>query len=321
MNNKLVIITTAITRGDYHEKSLGELYKSNFFQSIELSDIHHIINIDHPIKLRDRYTVDETLKLFDKIIPSEVDKTIILNDDPSFLNAYKNVVDKVVELKLNVEGNVIWWLEDDWQYIDNGYDLLKICMNLCKNRKVAIHSTKSTPFSTFRGGPLMSASYFNNYFNLSKLGVLNNGCDPEKQVCKWLSGLNRDNGNQKIHRDITNDNVIDILYLCINPERFSVSEIPILHYTNKRKFNKGIKFNYHYIRFNNNKILYSKIDVNRKHFSPEGISAEKLTELLNKDNIAHISIKPWSFVDIGRKFIADNGLKKWSTVNNSITYV
>jgi hypothetical protein len=66
--------------------------------------------------------------------------------------------------------------------------------------------TNKSPLGSFRGGPIMSGSYFLNFFNIVNLCVSNNTCDPERQVRRWLSGLDRMNGRKKVHRKVTDKN-------------------------------------------------------------------------------------------------------------------
>ena len=44
----LVILTTAITRGDFHKKSLGTKFYNCFQKQMEQMHITHIINLDCP---------------------------------------------------------------------------------------------------------------------------------------------------------------------------------------------------------------------------------------------------------------------------------
>ena len=66
---KLIIITTAIIRGNYHNYSIGKFYKeyNNILQNYE---VYHIINIDKPTNLIKNFTIYETINLFNNIIPS-----------------------------------------------------------------------------------------------------------------------------------------------------------------------------------------------------------------------------------------------------------
>lgn len=71
MKFKLIFLTTAITRGIWHCVSIGNFYKKtlSYFENYEL---FHIINIDSPKKLRDKFTIEETKELLKKVIPEKV---------------------------------------------------------------------------------------------------------------------------------------------------------------------------------------------------------------------------------------------------------
>ena len=89
MEKKLILLTTAITRGNLHKQSIGLLYDKlyNYFSEYELI---HIINIDCPLKLREKFNVNETKILLESIIPKNVKKIFSIKDDktPSFAKAY-----------------------------------------------------------------------------------------------------------------------------------------------------------------------------------------------------------------------------------------
>ena len=106
-SNNLIIITTAITRGDLHNKSIKKFYevisKYNTYKQFE---IFHIINIDQPEKLKNKYSLDYSEKLLNSIIPENINKTIIINKDnnynPSFGKAYNSVVLEIYKCDSNI---------------------------------------------------------------------------------------------------------------------------------------------------------------------------------------------------------------------------
>ena len=54
MKKKLIILTTAIIRGEYHIKSIGKLY-NKFNNFLKDYDVYHIINIDSPQNLKSKF--------------------------------------------------------------------------------------------------------------------------------------------------------------------------------------------------------------------------------------------------------------------------
>ena len=56
---------------------------------------------------------------------------------------------------------------------------------------------------------------------------MRNSCDPEKQVGRWLSG----NKNKNIHRDITNNNIIDIFTLYHDKKDINPNDFTYWHYS------------------------------------------------------------------------------------------
>ena len=61
----LIILTTAITRGDYHKKSIGKFYEL-YNDILNNFTVHHIINLDCPKKLEVTLKKEESLELFKK---------------------------------------------------------------------------------------------------------------------------------------------------------------------------------------------------------------------------------------------------------------
>lgn len=77
----LVILTTAITRGTFHKRSIGKFYKL-YNDLLKDFSIYHIINLDLPEKLKNEFTKKETFTLFNEIIPKNVNVSFIDNDEP-----------------------------------------------------------------------------------------------------------------------------------------------------------------------------------------------------------------------------------------------
>ena len=63
MKKKLIIITTLIIRGNYHEKSLGKFYK-NFMKFLKDFYVYHIINIDEPLYLKKKNLINMKLLIY-----------------------------------------------------------------------------------------------------------------------------------------------------------------------------------------------------------------------------------------------------------------
>ena len=208
----LIILTTAITRGDFHKKSIGKFYEL-YNDVLNNYTIHHIINLDCPNKLSSTFTKKQSIDLFNEIIPKNVNTIIIHNKNPGFLIAHKNVVRKANELNIINEKTLLWWFEDDWDVSNFNKVLFNIIQLFPFSQPYAFNSVQSSPLGSFRGGPIMNALYFNKYFDIVSNNIANDTCDPERQVTRWISGINRKNGNQMIHRNIENDKNINIIFI------------------------------------------------------------------------------------------------------------
>lgn len=302
----LVIMTTAITRGDFHKYSLGLFYRSKMFQNIKENfvTVYHIINIDEIAKLSKKFCLEDTIKVLNRYIPSYVVKYYIYNKSTvGFLNAYKKVVSKADEITSILENNaIVWWLEDDWKVVKDlqVFDIVK----KFNYQNSAFNLVNNSPLGSFRAGPIMNYYYFKNFFNI--IPHMNSTCDPEKQVNRWLSGIKRSNGKEMIERKFTN-NKIDLYLIFINEEPRDLFP----YYFYKKKFNEMIEFSYNFIHLKENKYWYSK---DLKEY------IELDFEIFNNDNLKYFSIYPCCFEDIGRKFNEENGLIKWSTINDNTTY-
>jgi hypothetical protein len=84
-----------------------------------------------------------------------------------------------------------YWLEDDWEPTVS-YDITKF-FDLLNFPNTAYTVTDRAPLGSFRGGPFMTESYFSNIFNIRK--YMNETCDPERQMQRWLRGGYQKNGN------------------------------------------------------------------------------------------------------------------------------
>lgn len=317
----LIILTTAITRGDFHKKSIGKFYEL-YTDALKKFTIHHIINLDCPNKLASTFTKKQTIDLFDEIIPKTVNTIIIDNETPGFLNAHKNVVRKANELNIINENTLIWWFEDDWDVSHFNKDLFEIMLQFPVSQPYAFNSVQSSPLGSFRGGPIMNALYFKKYFDIVSNNIANDTCDPEKQVGRWISGINRQNGNKMIHRNIGNDTAINIIIFYFNVSKINVAEFSHSYYSRKEKYNENLKFNYHAIKSQDLKTFYyGKVDIQKANIDFSEMSISAIHSILNNNGINYVCIKPWTFSDIGRIFNTDHSLNKWTTINDGTSYV
>ena len=313
MKKKLILLTTAITRGNLHKKSLGHFYENTncYFNDYEL---YHIINIDWPLKLREKFHVNETKILLESIIPKNVKKIFITNDDnkPSFAKAYINVIDAMHKNDLFHNENIIWWLEDDWKLIKN-YNFTTLLKILDTKSPTAISMTNNAPLCSLRGGPIMNSYFFQNFFDLSK--KYTDKFDPELKISR----------NIRYNRTIPiYDN--DFYIICIHildktDVPYNMNESCFWHY--KRKYNpitkfkdgKGIKFILGFIENENSNNIYYKISNNVSELelhnkddittSPNK-TIDEFKEFISNTSLNYITIVPHIFKDIGRQFNTEN---------------
>ena len=317
----LIILTTAITRGDFHRKSIGKFYE--LYQDVLIDfTIHHIINLDCPDKLASIFTKKQSVDLFDEIIPKTVNTIIIDNDNPGFLNAHKNVVRKANELNVINENTLVWWFEDDWDVSHFNQDLFNIIKLFPRKQPYAFNSVQNSPLGSFRGGPIMNSMYFSKYFDLITRDLANDTCDPERQVSRWISGIDRTNGHQKIHRNIEKDRKINIILFYFNTDKINVGEFSHSYYSKVDKYNENLIFNYHAIKTQDlNTFYYGKVDVENPEIEFTQKSLDEIHTILQNDGINYVCVKPWIFSDIGRIFNNNHSLNKWSTIGDATTYV
>lgn len=306
MNNlKLVILTTAITRPELHNKSIGKLYL-NFDNSFsKLKKVYHIINIDYPDKLKELYNYEDTKNNFNKIIPSYVEKHFITEKGKNFCLAYKKVCSKLNELNILDNDTLVWWLEDDWYVNEKLYDFFNF-FKLLELKHSAISFCKNAPIGSFRGGPIMSSSYFTKLFDLSK--TININCDPEKKVGLFIFPYKDD------RRVLENDESINII--CLINDKNSGKHVNFRysspwHY--KRKIsenNKKISMNYDLILFKNyQEIYYFRLEDKYENFSyndfikkAELINFDEFKNKYNDISLKYFNIYPDIIFDIGRDF-------------------
>lgn len=300
---KLIICTTAIPRGSLHEASLGAMYKK-YRKELDKFEVHHIIHLDEPHALRSSFDADETEKLLRQLIPPNVHTKIIRSSTPSFLDAYKRLVTAVRDLEILDDNAWVWWFEDDWAPTQSPAKFLSLMSVFRASEKYALGLASDAHLGSFRGGPLMTAAYFEAFFDIESKGVLNDSCDPEKQVRRWLSGKAVKNGDQRIHRqfDVTaSDKKINILQISEDIDSLSSNalESATSYYRRTTSFNDSIEFTISH---------HSEAEI---RLLPPQLEASALT---------YVMIYPPPFCDIGRSFNTEHGLTKWTSPEHKATY-
>jgi hypothetical protein len=330
---KFIIMTTSIIRPTLHNISIKKFYDTHYTPNKDiindLYEIYHIINIDQPEKLKQHFTLEQTIDNFDKIIPEDIIKIYITTETPAFLQAFINIMCKIKELDLLSPNNIYWWFEDDWitnntfNTLDFFNEIIQIHKNKIKN--YALTMTQSCPIGSFRGGPIMSGTYFMNYFNIVNLGCINDIEDPEVQVRRHIA-CNKKNNIK--HRQINDTNKnIDII---IKHNNISFDNITVEFYNEfyNRRFNRNLVFTYHIIIQNKdepNILYYMKYNINDKDNVNKIRKKENYTkyeqfEIYNNfiHSTAYFMIFPIMFDDCGRQFATKyNLIKKWK--NGGIT--
>jgi hypothetical protein len=317
--NKLIILTPSIIRGEFHNKSIGKFYDYFYKYLKPKYEIYHIINIDEPENLKKYFNKYETIGVYNKIIPEDVNKIYITEPNPGFLQAWKKIVRKIEELNLIGETYMYYWLEDDWEPKAE-YDITEF-FDLLNFPNTAYNITNGSPLGSFRGGPFMTGSYFSNIFNINK--YMNDTCDPERQMQRWLRGGYQKNGNSSIHRlNTLNSNVsteiIHIIIVC-NEKNIAIGDLNQHHY--KAGFDKSIGFKYHIITYDEEKrnFKYSLVD-NSNNFKLVNIDYDKLNIIFGNNYIKYFVLKPSIQFDIGRDFNKEFGLQKWMKIEDNTGY-
>jgi hypothetical protein len=319
--NKLIILTASIIRGDFHKNTIGKFYEY-FYKYLHNYEIYHIINIDEPKNLKNFFNKYETMNVYNEIIPKRVNKIYINEPNPGFLNAYKKIIGKIESLNLIDEKYLYYWLEDDWEPKTN-YDIT-FFLEKMNFKNSAFTFSNNSPLGSFRGGPVMTGSYFINVFNIKN--YMNETCDPERQTQRWIRGDYNKNGNSFIHRFSVNNKNIDLLnihiILVFNEKETIDFHNNINSWSYKSPpYEKSIKFHYHIISYNKTfKIKYS--DFKNDNYNLKDISVDKLNDIFDNLSIKYFVVKPVIFNDewLGRKFNEKYDLKKWVNINDGTSY-
>ena len=302
----LILLTTAIPRGNLHKKTIN-LFYDKLIKYLDGYTIHHIINIDYPEKIKPLFSRDSTIELFDEISYPNLKKYYIIPDEANFCKAYCNVIAKIYEERIIHKESILWWMEDDWTIIRD-YNFVPLFRFLDMKNMGASFSDNS-PLCSFRGGPVMNYGFFTNYFDIHKSIPIQS--DPEYKVGKRI----------RSRIDYEGDIGIFCIYLL---ELYGDSEINIKQYKYyyKRKFNKNIKLRYfigfmerieddniYLYEYENPDILSSISRQNIKKMC-KIMSIEEFKQKFEKNSMNYINFFPNIFEDIGRKFASENNLVK-----------
>ena len=321
---KLIILTASILRGDFHKKTIGKFYENFYKFLIRNYEIYHIINIDEPSHLKNYFNYYETVKVYNDIIPKLIKKIFLRQKKAGFLGAYKNLINEVKEKKLLSDENLYFWLEDDWEPIRN-YDFTKLCTYFLKTNYSALSISSKAPLCSFRGGPIMSGSFFKNLFDCSQF--MNNTCDPERQVNRWMQYSENKSHNlnrKKYDNGKINNKEIHLILVYVDKVVIDLNQLMPWSY---QKYNSEIKLKYHLITIQNNckKIKYSKVNYpfRNNNYELKSINMVDLIEKFNNNYIKYYNVNPIIFHDenVGRKFTEKYGLKKWMTPGDQAGYI
>lgn len=307
---KLILLTTAIPRGDLHKKSIGLFYEK-IGKYLRDFQIHHIINIDYPEKIKNIFSRDETRKLLDIIIPDFVKKYYILSETPNFSNAYKNVIARLYKEFILLEGDIIWWLEDDWMPVKD-YDISFLIKFLDISRS-AISITSNAPLCSFRGGPIMSSIFFKQYFDIHKRININK--DPEKQVRNNIHYCCVHNGNINVYLIYLIEFLDKLENIYDEYLRYYRSRLNALRFKNGR-----LRFYVGYMEKIGENEIYcyeykEKIEINNFE-KLRSLCCKKRIENMKNSSINYFNFVPNIFEDIGRQFNGENNL-----IKNNNTYL
>lgn len=253
---------------------------------LELKDIniYWIINIDNISAFSDE-TQEHTVNNFNEIISNKIKKHYICPKSPSHPEAINNITQLISDENLLTENTAIFWLEDDW-FLNEQY--FKTLMSFIKY--INTNTIISLSSGCFGLQPsIMGSSIFSLLFKKLRTNI-----DAEIQI----------NVNKKKY--IKQDE-IDMLYLKYDvcKEKWSQKKLDkILKYDSQ----KLIKNIFPVYVDNNNDPIDRSVD---------------LFALINNNKYLLISVNVNLFTDIGREWIKNTNLIKWSKDDQSrnITYV
>lgn len=182
----------------------------------------------------------------------------------------------------------------------------------------------------------MNGNYFISHFNIENLGVMNNTCDPERQVSKYLTCKKGiiESKKKLIIREIKNDTdkFINLVLVYNNYNMDNIND-DFLQFYYKTNFNSCIVFNYYIVLINNynyKDIKYTNIKYDDNKDMKQYIkninnyvnsSFEVFKNTIDNKSITYFMIKPYIIEDCGREFAQQyNLIKGWTTINDEITY-
>lgn len=307
MKRNLIFLTTAITRGNLHEDTIGKFY-NHFYKHFENFNVYHVINIDCPLKLKNIFNVEDTKSLFQKIIPKDVNKIFLIdNNDPGFGKAFKNVLETVNNMNLLNDNSLVWWLEDDWDVIKN-YNVFNIINNvLFIHGYNALNFTSNTPLCSFRAGPIMNSHFFKKFFDISKKFDIKQ--DPEYKVGKSI--------RHNLIVDKYNNIYITCLFISslINPPYSHIYSCTSWYKKrfNITKFNENCGFKFILAVVENPDSPKIKYNISENPYEYQvkklddlktfkSIEIKHLPNLFVNSSINYFNIVPFVFEDVGRKF-------------------
>ena len=309
---KFIIMTTAIIRPELHNSSIGLFYSEYYQKHKQYVDnnfqIHHVINVDSPDKLKPFFTTEQTVNNFNRIIPETVTKHYIVTETPGFGKAFENIMKKINESELLDPSNYYFWFEDDWK-LTYGFNFFQYIYEAMRFKCCAMTNTSNSQCGSFRGGPIMNGEFFMRYFNLVYLGVFNRDKDPERQVVRFIGKY----GHFFCRKIKHNDSLIKLVQIHRKGLHLDQDDLGQAYYSSR--FHKKISFEKHYIMMENPHTLsYSN---NNKHY--ERCTYDKILETIDTESIVYLVLKPYNFIDCGREFAGKYNLLKWSS-NSQITY-
>jgi len=309
---KFIIMTTAIIRPELHTQSIGLFYSEYYQKHKQYVDnhfqIHHVINIDSPDKLKTFFTAEQTVENFNTIIPESVTKHYIVTETPGFGRAFENIMKKINETGLLDVSNFYFWFEDDWK-LTYTFNFFQYIYEAMRFKCCAMTNTSNSQCGSFRGGPIMNGEFFLRYFNLVKLDVFNRDKDPERQVVRFI-GKYGQFFSKKLNY---NDKQIKLVQIHRKGIQLHKDDLGEAFYSDK--FNKNIQFEKHYIMMENTNTLFYSI--NDQDY--EQCTYDNILEKIDAESIVYLILKPYNFIDCGREFADKYNLLKWSN-SLQITY-
>lgn len=309
---KFIIMTPSIIRPKLHNISIKKFYEEFYLKHKDFIDLHyeiyHIINIDAPDNLKQYSNQEETLNNYNEIIPSNIKKYFIVTENPKFVRAYKNILQKIRDLNLLSENNIYWWFEDDWKIVNSNINFFEFIYNTSKFNNLAYTMVQNSPLGSFRAGPLMNGTFFLNYFDLVGLNLIVEYRDPEKQFSKYITGnqyFASDKRRKIAVRTISKDcdKLINIILIYTSKKRI-IPDFYQQYYTDN--YSKDIQVKCHFVVVENNNfsdILYQEYNFKSNIVDDDKYikcSFDFIVNNLNSDSITYIITKPFIFEDCGR---------------------